>query len=241
VDCFPEASARYPKATGELSEANLSPTLMGDSWLQRLVVRGPASEVVAFQCAVASRAKPEYVTVKPACRTQRLSFVKLNRLLPRRRARELEPALEEPWDLVVDPVRRLDDGSREITYKFQLSAFEPEEMVIEVSRLYPRLCFVSGSVAPSVDEQSSVLAHNGRSWKWRLPVRQKNAIWKKMVPEETADNGDEVSWALAEADWKMMDEVVTHWRPRMDILMARMRMKSGRAQTRVAHGRRPEK
>jgi len=194
---------------------------MGDSWLQRLVVCGPASEVAAFQRAVASPVKPEYLTVKPACRTQRLSFAKLSHLLPRRQARRFEAECEEPWDLVVDPGRRLKDGSLEVTYKFQLSAFEPEDMIIQVSRLYPQLCFVIGCVAPSVDAQSSLLAHHGRSWQWRLPVRRKNAIWKKLVPKETEDNSDEVTWGLAEADWQMVDEVVAHWRPRMDTLVAR--------------------
>lgn len=207
---------------------------MGDSWLQRLVVRGPASEVAAFQRAVASPEKPRYVTVTPTCQTQRLSFAKLSSLLPRRQARRFAAELEEPWDLVVDPARQFEDGSREATYKFQLSAFEPEDLIIEVSRRYPHLCFVVGCVAPSADAQSSLLVHNGRAWQWRLPVRRKNAIWKKVVPEETEDNSDEVTWGLAEADWQMMDEVVAHWQPKIDRLMARV-LKENRA----AHTRSP--
>jgi hypothetical protein len=203
-------------------------TLMGDSWLQRLVVRGPACEVSALQRAVASPEKPEYVTMKPACRTQRLSFAKVIGLLPRQDARSFEDDFEEPWDLVVDPVRRFKDGSREVTYRFQLSGFEPEDLILEVSRLYPRLCFVIGCVAPNVDDQSSQLVHDGRRWQWHLPVRRKNAIWKKVVPEETGYNSDEVGWKLAEADWEMMDEVVAHWQPRMDTLLARV-LKKGRA------------
>ena len=204
---------------------------MGDSWLQRLVVRGPASEVAAFRRAVASPEKPQYVTVKTACRTQRLSFAKLGRLLPRHRAREFEPDIEEPWDLVVEPARPFKDGSRAVTYKFQLSAFEPEDLIIEVSRLYPRLCFVIGCVASSTDTQSSLLVHNGRSWCWCLPVGRKNAIWKKLVPEETEDNSDDVSWGLSQADWQMMDEVVTHWQTRTDALMGRV-LKKNRAPSR---------
>ena len=103
------------------------------------------------------------MTVRTACRTQRLSFAKLSGLLPPQRARRFVVTLEEPWDLVVDPPEKLTDGLRKVTYGFQLSAFEPEDLIIEVSRLYPRLCFVIGCVAPSVDAQSSLLVHNGRS------------------------------------------------------------------------------
>ena len=194
---------------------------MGDSWLQRLVVRGPASEVTAFRSAVASPEKPEYWTVKPACRTQRLSFAKLRSLLPRKQARRFDAELEEPWDLSVDPPRRFKDGSLEVTYRFQLGDSEPDDLIIAVSRLYPRLCFVVGCVAPNVDEQSSLLVHKGHSWGWHLSASRKKAIWKKRVPEETKDNSDEVTWGLAEADWQMMDEVVAHWRPKMNTLMAR--------------------
>src|SRR6266508_1163321 len=60
---------------------DLSP-LMGDSWLQRLVVRGPAAEVTAFRRAAASREKPEYRTIERECETQKLSFAKLRTLIP---------------------------------------------------------------------------------------------------------------------------------------------------------------
>ena len=161
------------------------------------------------------------------CRRRRLSFAKLIGLLPRRDARRFEAELEEPWDLVVEPARQLKDGSRELTYKFQLSAFEPEDLIIRVSRLYPHLYFIIGCVAPSVDAQSSLLVHNGQSWQWRLPVRRKNAIWNKLAHGKTDDNSDELTWGLAEADWQMIDEVVEHWRLKVDTLMGRA-LKKGR-------------
>jgi hypothetical protein len=99
----------------------LSP-LMGNACLQRLVVRGPAAEVTAFRQAVASRAKPEYMTIGRACRTQKLSFAKLRTLIPGKPARRIKGDIEEPCDLVVDPARRHTDGSLELTYRFQLSA-----------------------------------------------------------------------------------------------------------------------
>jgi len=208
---------------------------MGDSWLQRLVVRGPVADVTAFQPAVASREKPEYRTIKRECRTQKLSFVKLRALIPG--APEFDDEVEEPWDLSVGRARRLRDGSLELTYRFQLSAFEPDDLIVEVAKVYPRLCFVLGCVAPTVDEQSSRLVHGGRSWGWRLSSRRKEAIWKQLVPEETDDNTDEVLWGEVQADWQMMDEVVAHWRPKMDTLVARVR-RLGKAGRRTPHARR---
>jgi hypothetical protein len=78
------------------------------------------------------------------------------------------------------------------------------------------VCFVIGCVTPSIDEQSSILVHNGRRWQWRLPLRRKDAIWKKLVPEKTQDDSDDVNLGLAEADWQKMDELVSHWQPKMD-------------------------
>src|SRR5262245_37730493 len=48
----------------------------------------------------------------------------------------------QPDELQCDSTRRFKDGSRELTYKFQLSAFEPEELTIRVSRLYPHVLSV---------------------------------------------------------------------------------------------------
>lgn len=130
---------------------------MGDSWLQRLVVRGPGADVRAFQKAAASRVKPEYRTVRPQVRTQRLSFAKLRALLPSRDARTFSGKVEEPWDLVIEGPRRRMDGSLEVAYGFQLGQSEPDDLIVAVSKIFPRLCFVVGCVAPAVDEQSSRL------------------------------------------------------------------------------------
>ncbi|MGH7393887.1 MAG: hypothetical protein ACREM3_31175 [Candidatus Rokuibacteriota bacterium] len=180
---------------------------MGDSWLQKLVVRGPISDVVAFRKAAASGKQPEYWTMDPQSRTLRLSFAKLRDLLPPQDAGKCDADPEEPADLVVEHLRKFRDRSVELTYRFQLAESEPDALIIAVSKAFPRLCFVVGCVAPSVDEQSSCLIHNGRSWRWRLSGRQKKAILAT-VTEETEENGDEVALARAEADWAMMDEVI---------------------------------
>jgi hypothetical protein len=204
---------------------------MADSWLQRLIVRGSAPDVAAFTAAARGDGRPYYLTVKPRLRTQRLSFETLKALMPVGVARRVAPEPEEPWDLVVEQ-RRLKDGTVTVTYKFQLSEFECESLMIAVSKRYPRLCFVLATVAPSVDQQSSMFIHNGQARSWDLSNRRKTAILAK-VPQETADNADDVTQALAEADWAMMDEVVDHWMPKATQVMTRLRRRR-----RTAHQRR---
>lgn len=194
---------------------------MADSWLQTLVVRGPRPEVSAFRKAAASRQEAVSWTVD-GVRRQVLSFEKLYAALPTRPLRRVLPApVEEPWDLVVDRARRMADGTVEITYRFQLKRYDPDDLIVAVSRQYPRLCFVLAAVGPSFDEQSSRFIHSGRSSLWRLPAARKAVIFDA-VPEETDDNADEQYWALVEADWAMMEEVVVHWRGRADMLMANL-------------------
>ncbi len=170
---------------------------MADSWLQRLIVRGSAPDVAAFTGAAKSRQRPYYLTVKPQLRIQRLSFETLKALLPVRVARRAALEPEEPWDLVVEQ-RRLKDGTVEVTYKFQAERIRVRPLMIAVSKRYPRLCFVLGCVASSIDQQSSMFIYNGQATSWDLPNRRKAAIRAK-VPEETADNSNEVTQALAEA------------------------------------------
>jgi len=56
------------------------------SWLQRLVVRGPAADITAFRKAAASSATPVYLTRDPELSTLKLSFRKLLAALPQKLA-----------------------------------------------------------------------------------------------------------------------------------------------------------
>ncbi len=189
-----------------------------DSALYRLVVRGPAAEVELFRKAASSRSKPGCLTVNPE--HQLLSFKKLWAALPGKNSAGAPVDIEEPWDLAVDRLKRYGDGTTELTYKFQLAGFDCDQLVRDISKQYPKLCFISGVVAPDVDQQSSLLAYQGRVRRWRLPESRKAAILSD-VPEETEDNADEVSFALSESDWAMMDAVVDHWKTVVNELMSR--------------------
>jgi hypothetical protein len=191
------------------------------SWLQRLVVRGTVADVAAFKKAAASSSKPYYLYQRAQLRTQRLSFVRLRASLPQTLAREIDDP-QEPSDLVIDQPHRFKDGTIELTYRFQLNAFECETLIAAVSTMYPRLTYVLGTIAPNVDEQSSLLAHAGKVWRWRISNRLKEPICAK-IPEETEDNGDEVFSALVEADWEMMDQVVNHWKGKVNKIVSNIK------------------
>jgi hypothetical protein len=109
--------------------------------------------------------------------------------------------------------------------------------MIAVSKRYPRLCFVLGTVASSVDQQSSMFIHNGQTRSWDLSNRRKAAILAK-VPHETTDNADEVTQALAEADWAMMDEVIDYWRPKASQVMTKLRREQRISDQRRSRGAR---
>ena len=95
-------------------------------------------------------------------------------------AREIDPnqdGLQEPFDLSIDPTERFKDGTIAVTYRFQLSAMEPEKLIIAVSEICPRLCFVLGTVDPASNEASSLLAYKGKASQRRLPTRRIDAIY----------------------------------------------------------------
>ncbi len=173
---------------------------MGDSWLHRLVVRGPERFVAEFRRA--SEAKGI------------LSFAKMRESLPRGVAGRLGRVLQEPAGLEVDANERGPDGRVEISYRFQLSHFECEGLIREMSRAHQEVAFILGTIAPDVDEQSSMLAFGGRVWRWELPEKRKSALLHQFAPDEEASILD-----LAEADWSMMDEVVRHWDDKVSALL----------------------
>jgi hypothetical protein len=183
---------------------------MANSWLNRIVVRGSLSDVTEFRRSARANYDGEYLTVFTRSKRMQLSFECLNAALAAHLGSDLELALDDPFDLVVDPMRKLKRGMVELTYKFLLSDGEPKPLLIELSRIYPRLCFVLGWVDPNSDDKAGCFIYKGRSKTWRLPTSHIRAIFA-LVPAETDENEDEVSLAEDEAYWAIMDAVVNHW------------------------------
>lgn len=188
-----------------------------NTWLQRLLVRGPADSVSAFCKAARSEEKARYVNERASRRTQRLSLVKLYKALPPNLASKVDTnrdGMQDPFNLSIDPLKRFRDGTTAVTYRFQLSAMEPENFITVLSGLYSRLCFVVGTVDPNSNEASSILAYQGKASQWRLPARRIDAIYPDV------DESD--LWDFVESDWKAMDEVMDHWKAKAEKLIVKI-------------------
>jgi hypothetical protein len=188
-----------------------------NTWLQRVVVRGPAKEVIAFSRNAGTRDKAHYVYERAHLRTQRLSFIKLYDSLPVKLARKVsieKDGMQEPFDLSIEPIRKFRDGTAVVTYRFQLSAMEPENFVTVLSELYASLCFLVGMVDPNTGTAGSILAHRGKASRWQLPVRRIEAIYPS--------NPDADFWDLVECDRKAMDEVLDHWKAKAKAIAEEM-------------------
>jgi hypothetical protein len=184
---------------------------MPDLTLYTLVVQGVDGDIAAFRRAA------------KANRTSRsegapLSVRRLMRVLPAGTAIDEYLRRHDLSDLVVDPTRELEPGMAEVTYNFQLKWGDLEAFLVEVSRVYPRLCFILGTVFPAGDEQESCFIHDGRKQSWTLPASQKEILLAD-VPDDAdetsspdyKDGYDPVLWALIHADWAMLEAVVDHW------------------------------
>jgi len=186
---------------------------MADYWLHWLVVQGPRRDVTAFRrAATANRTSRS--------KGSRLSFKRLMSILLSSDSIDQNLLWVEPLDLDVGSTRDLQHGMVEVVYSFQLRGAEIEPLLIEVSRHYPRLCFILGTVSPSTDEQESRLIDNGREQLWQLPASQKEKIVAPVIAimerleamnDPSDEDEDESFWASVQADAEMMVAVVDHW------------------------------
>jgi hypothetical protein len=109
--------------------------------------------LTAFQSA-AARDEPGPATS--------LSFANLQALLSEDDQDGLPEPLD-PWDdsdteyVVTEPDRhpRATAGCVDLIYDFSLARYEPNDLLIRVSKVFPTLSFVLGWVAPSNDEHTS--------------------------------------------------------------------------------------
>jgi len=207
---------------------------MSNDWISRLVVRGPAGDVEAFaKMATDPRIRAHQFDNSTKHRGRLgLSFTALLARLPPGWGAQLDHDITEPWALSLDRPVRLKGGMLERAYRFQLSHYVPDALLVQVSKQYPRLCFVLGWVEPNIDEQASRFIHAGHSSLYRLPEKRKRVL-QAGVPADTTggnpaatDGNDAVLWALVEADWAMMDAVVSHWDRKADLVLRRIRRSS---------------
>ena len=191
-----------------------------DLGIHRLVVRGPAREVEAFRTCARGDHPGDYWTVSRQSKYLQLSFQRLKAVGKAILKMNLDPP-NEPIDLIVEKPTMLKHGLVELVYKFQIGyGGEPRTFLAKLSQAFPHLCFVFGSVEPSISNQDSCFILRGKRTDWHLPERRGRVLAAKveklMNIEGTTDSTkmkleNELLEACVEADWAMLDEVVHHW------------------------------
>jgi hypothetical protein len=202
---------------------------MSNDWINRLVVRGPAGEVNSFATAATDPRIVRHQLARPLRSRPGLGlcFSRLLARLPVSVKARLNSDITEPWDLSIDPPERLEGGMIERIYRFQLRHYEPDSLLVEISRQYPKLCFVLGWVDPNADDQASRFIHVGRSPLYRLSQRRKRVL-QAAVPKDGYADDVETFWASVHADWAMMDAVVSHWDRKSAAALRRITRESAR-------------
>ena len=165
---------------------------MPDWWSHRLVVQGPLPDVRAFRRAA---------TANRTSRSEgsRLSFRRLMSIIPTGAAVDARLGWFEPLDLFVDPITKLEDGMAEVVHGFEFRGAEIEPLLVETSRLYPRLCFVLGTISPATDDQESRFINHGRMQVWTLSASQKERLVApvlEIMNDASRDDVDEEFWVL---------------------------------------------
>jgi hypothetical protein len=199
---------------------------LADPWLNRLTVYGSAADLAAFAKAATD---PKILRRQLARRPNRanrlgLSFNALFTALPRAWRTGLDAQIVDPWDLTVDRPVKVTRRLAERSYRFMLDRYEPDELLRQVSRQYPRLCLVLGWVDPASDTQASRLIHAGRSRLYELSERQKIRLYAQ-VPEEGAAPDTDILDASIEADRAALDAVMARWVPKVAAILREVKLR----------------
>jgi len=180
---------------------------VSDPWINRLVVAGPVEDAKAFAKAATGFEPPEFDSPSDKPVKTPLSFEALYNLLPAKAKRHVPNIEDEPAGLISERLVTRKKGNAEKIYRFELSRYEPDSLLTEVSKLFPPLILLLGWVAPSVDEACSKFIKNGKVRRYRLSADRSGEIRASKYKEWGEDCLD----ADIEADWLMLDEVVKHW------------------------------
>jgi hypothetical protein len=180
---------------------------MSDSWINRLVVAGPVKDVQKFARVAMAFVPPDFGICSRKPVKAALCFESLYKLLPASGRKRVSYIEQEPEDLTCERLVMSNNGTGHKEYKFMLSCYEPDSLFIEVSRIFPFLCFVLGWVAYHVDEAASKFIRHGKVRRFDLPDRRCRQIWAIKNKEWGEDSYE----ADTEADWAMLDAVVSHW------------------------------
>jgi hypothetical protein len=184
---------------------------VSDPWINRLVVSGPVDDVKAFAKAATGFEPPEFDSSSDKPIKTPLLFEALYDLLPAKAKRGVPEVEDEPAGLISERLVMRKNGKGVKIYRFELRRYEPDLLLTKVSKLFPRIVLILGSVAPNVDEALSKLIRNGTTRQYQMPVDRMGEIRTAKYMEWGEDCLD----ADIEADWVMLDEVVKYWDERL--------------------------
>jgi hypothetical protein len=182
---------------------------VADPWINHFVVVGPIDDVRAFVRAAVGSQPPDWDSSSTKPVRLSLSFSAFYKRLPPSAKRRVPEVESEPYELNSDRMVLRKDGHAEKTYRFELSHYEPDLLLTEVSKLFPRLCFILGWVAPNVDEAASKFIRAGKVRLHRMSDSRREEIREGKCKEWGEDSFE----ADIEGDWVMLDEIVEHWTP----------------------------
>ena len=150
---------------------------MSDPWINRLLVAGPSQDVKRFsKAAIGSRPPRSWLPSEKKPVKLHLSFKALYKLLPPIAKRSIPMIEDEPDDLISERFVARKNGNGEKNYGFMLTRYEPDLLLTEVSRLFPRLCFTLGWVAQNIDEAASKFIQNGKIKRYSMPDKRRRQI-----------------------------------------------------------------
>ena len=180
---------------------------MANWWVNRLLIRGPRPCLAAFQKSARGDRPCLYISLPGRPKRQRLSFQRLR--IAASSDRLSTPAFD-PADVTVEEPKELKQGMVEVEYGFLMARYDPEPVLVEVSRIFPTLCFVLAWVDSNSDTEGSSFIHKGRRQSWALPKAMKARL-QAQIRTENVGSDDEIDVACWEADSKILTALVEHW------------------------------
>lgn len=114
----------------------------------------------------------------------------------------------EAQELFSERIRNLDKSLYQKVYKFQVRNDDGRNHFQELSKQHTNLCFVLVYADPASGDFGSYLIRQGRTRKYSIPQKTKEAVMAKHGVDYDYDD-DSPYW---EASWELMDLAHDHWR-----------------------------
>jgi hypothetical protein len=188
---------------------------MSDPWINRLEISGPAKDLAAVERAMTPATKAGKRSSRPGLSFKALSdYLEIGCVL-------CAEEVTDPWGVTVEARESLEHGMVRRIYRFEQGGYAPDDLLVELSARYPRLCFVLGWVMPDSEEASKLL-HRGTVRRYDLSGKRRDEIY----PDIDDDEDSHVAfWIAVEADWKALEEVVAHWVGTVQRILGRLAAK----------------